>query len=134
MKTESQLIKFFMGGLTAVSIDWGIFLLLRNTLDLTNTVSKTLSFMLGMLFAFDFNGHITFTSRLSLQKLRRHIVVYSISLLLNILIFNTLIRLQLNSNNLSTLIALFSATAVSMSINFLGMYFWVFSRNANNYD
>jgi len=134
MKIEGQLTKFFLGGLLAVSIDWSVFLLLMNVLDLTNIVSKTLSFMSGMLFAFIFNGLITFSSHLSFQKLGRHIVVYLTSLLLNIFIFYMIIQIQLNSKSSNTTVALFFATVVSMSTNFLGMRFWVFARKASIYE
>ncbi len=126
MKLEAQLIRFMAGGLVAVSIDWGVFWFFTRILDFTNTLSKTLSFMSGMLFAFVFNGLITFTSRLSFQKLGRHLVVYISSLTLNILIFNIIICMQPSSKSFSTFLALLSATAVSTATNFFGMRYWVF--------
>ena len=134
MKIERQLTKFLAGGLVAVSIDWSVFLLLTNVLDLTNTVSKIISFISGMLFAFVFNGLITFTSHLSFQKLGRHIVVYFTSLCLNIVIFDFITWLNLSPKSFSTAAALVLATLASMSSNFLGMYFWVFSRKASIYE
>ena len=126
MKLEAQLIRFMAGGLVAVSIDSGVFWFFTRILDFTNTLSKTLSFMSGMLFAFVFNGLITFTSRLSFQKLGRHLVVYISSLTLNILIFNIIICMQPSSKSFSTFLALLSATAVSTATNFFGMRYWVF--------
>jgi putative flippase GtrA len=134
MKLEAHLIKFMVGGLIAVSIDWGVFWLLTHILDFTNTLSKTLSFMSGMLFAFVFNGLITFTSYLSFQKLGRHLVVYVSSLILNIWIFDTIIRTQSSSKNLNTLLALLSATAVSAASNFFGMRYWVFYRKVSTHE
>lgn len=134
MKLEAQLIRFMAGGLVAVSIDWGVFWFFTRVLDFTNTLSKTLSFMSGMLFAFVFNGLITFTSRLSFQKLGRHLVVYISSLTLNILIFNIIIRMQPSSKSLSTFLALLSATAVSTATNFFGMRYWVFYRKVRPHE
>lgn len=122
----SQLRNFFLGGVFAVFLDWGSFIAFIEYVGLNATVAKALSFFLGTVFAFYFNGLITFKSQLDLVRFICHITLYGFSLFVNVLVFRAF------SNNYSSKLlshsvtALISATLVSMCINFLGMRYWVF--------
>ena len=134
MTIETQHLKFLVGGALAVSLDWSLFFLLATQLNHSFIASKALSFVAGTLFAFAFNGIITFKSHLSFLKFGRHIFVYSCSLLLNIITFDASTKLMPNSFDLRKLTALLAATGISMSTNFIGMRFWVFKPRVLSND
>lgn len=134
MKIEAQYLKFLFGGGISVSLDWSLFIFLSTQLNFNFIVSKALGFVAGTLFAFIFNGLITFRTQLSGFRFQRHLVIYSISLLLNITVFNLAMRLLPSSFGLNKPTALLAATGISISTNFIGMRFWVFQKNVSVHE
>ena len=134
MKIEAQYLKFLLGGGISVSIDWSLFIFLSTQLHFNFILSKALGFVAGTLFAFFFNGLITFRAQLSLFRFQRHLAVYFISLILNITAFDLIMRLLPSSFGLSKLTALLGATGLSISTNFIGMRFWVFRKKVSAYE
>ena len=134
MKIEAQYLKFLFGGGISVSLDWSLFIFLSTQLNFNFIVSKALGFMAGTLFAFIFNGLITFRTQLSGFRFQRHLFTYCISFLLNITVFNLVMRLLPSSFGLNKPTALLAATSISISTNFIGMRFWVFQKNVSVHE
>ena len=126
----SELIKFLAVGMIAVSLDWGIYLALVNFLGLGAVLSKSLSYMIGTMFAFIANGRLVFQSDLAPVNFLKHLLLYTFSLLANTLLFA---YWESKFSFESTVIlgaALLTSTFVSTVINFLGMRFWVFKKRS----
>ena len=122
-----QFKRFLLGGALAVGLDWGTYLILAELSGLNALTSKVSSFLLGTIFAFFFNGKIAFQAKLSASHFVRHIALYTFSLIANATAFGLIKNLFLTSNFSGTLISLIVATSISMSLNFLGMRYWVFN-------
>ena len=114
----------------AVSLDWGIYLALVNFLGLGAVLSKSLSYIIGTMFAFVANGRMVFQSDLAPVNFLKYLLLYTFSLLANTLLFACWAS---NFSFESTIIlgaALLTSTFVSTVINFLGMRFWVFKKRS----
>ena len=125
-----ELKKFLAVGMIAVSLDWGIYLALDNFLGLGAVLSKSLSYIIGTMFAFVANGRLVFQSDLVPVNFLKHLLLYTFSLLANTLLFAYWAS---NFSFESTIIlgaALLTSTFVSTVINFLGMRFWVFKKRS----
>jgi putative flippase GtrA len=128
-----ELKKFLAVGMIAVSLDWGIYLALVNFLGLGAVLSKSLSYIIGTMFAFVANGRLVFQSDLVPVNFLKHLLLYTFSLLANTLVFAFL---KSNFSFDSPMIlgaALLAATFVSTVINFMGMRFWVFNNKRSNH-
>jgi putative flippase GtrA len=123
-----QFNRFLLGGALAVGLDWGTYLMLAEFSGLNASISKFYSFLLGAIFAFFFNGRITFQVKLSAPRLIRHMSLYTLSIIANVTAFRFFQGLNLTSANLGTFVSLIIATSISMSLNFLGMRYFVFSK------
>ena len=126
----SELKKFLAVGMIAVSLDWGIYQALVNFLGLGAVLSKSLSYMIGTMFAFIANGRLVFQSDLAPVNFLKHLLLYTFSLLANTLLFA---YWESKFSFESTVIlgaALLTSTFVSTVINFLGMRFWVFKKRS----
>jgi putative flippase GtrA len=125
-----ELKRFLAVGMIAVSLDWGIYLALVNFLGLGAVLSKSLSYIIGTMFAFVANGRMVFQSDLAPVNFLKHLLLYTFSLLANTLLFACWAS---NFSFESTIIlgaALLTSTFVSTVINFLGMRFWVFKKRS----
>ena len=128
-----ELKKFLAVGMIAVSLDWGIYLALVNFLGLGAVLSKSLSYIIGTMYAFVANGRLVFQSDLVPVNFLKHLFPYTFSLLANTLVFAFL---KSNFSFDSPMIlgaALLAATFVSTVINFVGMRFWVFNNKRSNH-
>ena len=126
----SELKKFLAVGMIAVSLDWGIYLALVNFLGLGAVLSKSLSYIIGTMFAFVANGRLVFQSDLAPVNFLKHLLLYTFSLLANTLLFA---YWESKFSFESTIIlgtALLTSTFVSTVINFVGMRFWVFKKRS----
>jgi len=125
-ETIWKLLNFFRFGLIATGID---FLVYSQMLIILSTASaKAVGFVCGMLISFAANRKMTFKhkGRISISLLK-FAIIYSFSLLANIFV-NESIHANSKIDNLATIVVGFAlATAVSVTINFLSMYFWIFS-------
>ena len=126
----SELKKFMAVGMIAVCLDWGIFLALTNFFGVGAVPSKSLSYVIGTIFAFIANGRLVFQSDLAPLNFLKHLLLYTFSLLANTLLFA---YWESNFFFESTIIlsaALLTSTFVSTVINFVGMHFWVFKKRS----
>jgi putative flippase GtrA len=126
---RSQLKIFLIVGFISVSLDWGVYFFLFQVDNLNSTKSKALSYVVGTLFAFYLNGLFAFKSKLIPSRLLKHLILYGISLLVNALIFNTLESVSEMNSKTFSYFPLLGATFGSMTLNFLGMRFWVFKNH-----
>jgi putative flippase GtrA len=124
---NSQFIKFLSGGFLAVLLDWITFFGLTELLQVQSNVAKAISYLVGTVFAFYFNGILTFKSELNLSRFRRHLTLYGLSFILNITTYS-LVENRYSLGFLPTnFMALIMATSISTIVNYLGMRFWVFN-------
>lgn len=128
-----ELKKFLAVGMIAVSLDWGIYLALTNFFDLGVALSKSLSYIIGTIFAYVANGRFVFHTNLAPTNFLKHLSLYAFSLLMNTLVF-VFWESDLSSDSPKSLgTALLTATFASTVINFVGMRFWVFQNNGNSH-
>jgi len=125
-KLSHQFSRFFVGGLVAVSIDWSTYFLLTRFGGVEPTVSKVISFIVGTIFAFYYNGVISFQSNLSKARFIRHISLYTLSMLINMAVFNSAMKAAPAFLVSTSFVSLALATSISMLTNFFGMRSWVF--------
>jgi putative flippase GtrA len=125
-KLSHQFSRFFVGGLVAVSIDWSTYFLLTRFGGVEPTVSKVISFIVGTIFAFYYNGVISFQSNLSKARFIRHISLYTLSMLINMAVFKPAMKADPAFLVSTSFVSLALATSISMLTNFFGMRSWVF--------
>lgn len=125
-KLGHQFTRFFLGGLATVGLDWSTYFFLNNFLKFDSLISKGLSFLTGAIFAFFFNGIVSFNSKPSTPRFIRHILLYIFSLTVNITVFRFGMSLTSTYFFFTTFLCLIFATSISMLLNFTGMRYWVF--------
>ena len=125
-KLSHQFSRFFVGGLVAVSLDWGTYFLLTRFWEIEPIASKIISFIVGTFFAFYFNGMISFQSKLGKIQFIRHVSLYTFSMFLNVATFNSAMKISSVYLGSASVVSLTLATSVSMFLNFFGMRSWVF--------
>lgn len=126
----SELKKFLAVGMIAVCLDWGIYLALTNFFGVGAVPSKGLSYVIGTIFAFIANGRLVFQSDLAPVNFLKHLLLYTLSLIVNTLLFA---YWESNFSFESSIIlgaALLTSTFASTVINFVGMRFWVFKKRS----
>lgn len=128
-KLSYQFSRFLIGGIVAVTLDWSTYLLLVGWWHLEPSISKAFGFIVGTIFAFFYNGIISFSSSLSKTKFLRHISLYIFSMVVNITVFNFAMKTTPSFLGSNSLVSLSLATSISMILNFLGMRNWVFDKN-----
>lgn len=125
-KLSNQFSRFFVGGLVSVSIDWSTYFLLTRFEGIEPTVSKVISFIVGAIFAFYYNGIVSFQSSLGRARFMRHMSLYTFSMFINMAVFNSAMKASPVFLGSSSFVSLALATSISMLINFFGMRSWVF--------
>jgi putative flippase GtrA len=125
-KLSFQFSRFFVGGGVAVSLDLGIYFLLTRFGEIEPIVSKIISFIVGTIFAFYYNGLISFQANLGKSQFIRHIILYTCSMFVNVVVFNWSMKGGPAMAESTSYISLALATFISMFLNFFGMRSWVF--------
>ena len=125
-KIRKELSVFIIVGILTVTIDFIVYtsFLKLELLNLNN--SKAIGFISGTIFSYLANRYWTFNYKgniLNLKVILRFIIVYSISLLVNVKL-NEFILLKTDLLSLAFLFA----TGTSASINFVGMKLIVFNN------
>jgi putative flippase GtrA len=135
MKTSllSELKKFLAVGMIVVLLDWGIYLALTNFFGVGALISKSLSYLIGTLFAFVVNGRLVFQSNLEPVNFLKHLLLYIFSLLANTLFFAFWESNFSFDSAMNLGVALLTATFVSTVINFVGMRLWVFKNKRSSH-
>lgn len=128
-KLGYQFSRFLIGGVIAVALDWGTYFLITQFGDLKPSISKFISFMVGTIFAFFYNGVICFQSNLGKTQFFRHLSLYTYSMIINVAVFNFTMETSPTFLGSTSIISLSLATCISMFLNFFGMRKWVFREN-----
>lgn len=122
--THVQVRRFLAVGATTVGIDYTVYSLLLFA-DVPVSPAKAAGFVTGTVFAYFANRLWTFATHGGLGRIIGFMVVYGISLGVNVSLNNGALAL-LGYEQLAVVLAFLVATAVSASLNFLGMKFLVF--------
>ena len=133
---KKQLIFFLILGIFAVLVDYitykSLLYFLRNE-EISNgnleDFSKGIGFLSGTLFAYFANKYITFKSqKYKGRALLRFMLLYSTTLFINVYSNASSISLLnfISKNGDIYLLAFLFATAVSATLNFIGMKWFVF--------
>jgi putative flippase GtrA len=125
-RVRDQLSSFILGGLIAVTLDWGSFFFLIQFCGISPNISKPISFLVGTVFAFYYNGIFSFQSNLGKSQFMRHLILYTFSMTINFVVFTLSMRFSPTFLVPKFLLSLGLATSLSMTINFAGMRNWVF--------
>ena len=128
-RISPQLYKYLFGGFIAVIGDWGISVYSSQYLEFEDGISKAAGFITGSTFAFFYHGIFTFGFRPSIVRFVRHAILYTSSLLINVIVFKFVLKSNLTLLGSGLFFALTIATTFSMAINFFGMRMWVFRLN-----
>jgi len=123
-------IWFLISGTAAVLVDWGSFYLLDLQGSLRPWAAKLVSYIAGALCSFILNGVLTFKSRLTIRALSRHLKLYASSLALNVLVLEGFLKTDTSLLINSKVTGVFFATLFSMTLNYLGMAFYVFPQES----
>ena len=131
MKINTQFVIFLFGGILSLTIDWASFILLAILLSLDYDKAKIVSFFLGTFFAFCFNSRLTFKKKLYLSNFYKFLALYSLSLIVNFMVFSKINSSSLWDLELRIFIGLIGSTLASATINYLGMKYLIFSKDVN---
>ncbi len=126
-KVRHQLSSFILGGLIAVTLDWCTFFVLIHFCGISPNISKPISFLVGAVFAFYYNGIFSFQSNLGKSQFVRHLILYTFSMTMNLTVFTLSMRFSPTFLVPKSLLGLGLATSISTTINFVGMRNWVFN-------
>ncbi len=117
---KKEIFRFLIAGLFAVATDLIVYLLLLNILP--TSFSKFISYFTGTFVSYLINKYWTFErNKASKPEISKFIVLYSLTLLLNVGFNHLILILTLNK-----FLAFIIATGVSTMTNFIGQKWWVF--------
>ena len=123
-----QMQRFTIIGITTVFIDYFVYLALVNIFGF-NQIYKGISFIVGAIFSFFFNGFYTFNQdKLGTWELFKFVLVYCISLILNVFTNSSFLKIFSDGSLLPVTFAFIFATLASSTTNFFSMKFFVFKR------
>lgn len=118
----NEILKFLIGGGSAVLVDALAYALLKRFLDIS--AAKAISYIAGAIIGFIINKLWTFESKqFNISEIFKYITLYAVSAMMNICV-NRLVLTILPS----TMFAFLCATGISTIINFLGQKFFVFNK------
>lgn len=119
-KLKKQLVRFFFAGITAVLVDFLVYIALLQIIDYV--IAKAIGFISGTIVAFVLNKYWTFEDgKFIIGQPLRFALLYTITFFANGVVNYGIKELYKN-----TLIAFLVATAVSTVLNFVGQKYWVF--------
>lgn len=127
MSTKRQLSRFLVVGTTTVALDMVVYTGLL-ALAVPVSISKAIGFVAGTIFAYNANRVWTFSVFGGQRAIFRFLIVYFSGLALNVGA-NSLFVAILGQGEITILIAFIAATGFSAIYNFLGMKFFVFTKN-----
>ena len=125
MSVFNQIKFFLIFGIITVLIDYSIYRTLI-FFEFNLNLAKTISFICGTIFSFGANKNITFSLKNDfLKHLIKFILLYFVSMMLNIFL-NTISLNLLSHSNFKVQFSFILATIVSATNNFVGMKYFVF--------
>lgn len=117
-----ELLKFLIGGGTAVLVDAVVYALLKQIISIST--AKTSSYIAGAIVGFLINKFWTFESKGgNIDEIWKYALLYLFSALANTIVNHVVLCIVTN-----VLFAFLCATATSTVINFIGQKFFVFSK------
>lgn len=117
-----ELLKFCVGGGSAVIVDFSVYLLLQQYIYIS--AAKIISFVSGAAVGFVINKLWTFESKaFKLSEILKYVLLYACSATANALVNKGILMVAD-----ITVFAFFCATGVSTIMNFLGQKFFVFKK------
>lgn len=119
---KKELLKFCVGGGSAVIVDFFVYLLLKQNIYIS--VAKIISFVSGAAVGFVINKLWTFESKaFKLSEILKYVLLYACSAIANALVNKgVLVMTDI------TFFAFLCATGISTIMNFLGQKFFVFKK------
>lgn len=124
-KSKKELKRFVVSGISAVIVDFLIYSLLIN-LGLYLSLSKAISFSSGTIYSYFINKKWTFKAVGGFKTFIKFILVYFISLNINISMNNFIINFLSEQNFKSIFYAFIISTLFSAIFNFLMIKTYVF--------
>lgn len=118
-----EILKFLVGGGSAVLVDAIVYAVLKNTIDLS--IAKAISYIAGAIVGFIINKLWTFESKgFKFDEIWKYVVLYAVSALANTIV-NRLVLVIIPN----IVFAFLCATGTSTIMNFLGQKFFVFTKD-----
>lgn len=129
MTVRGQLSRFLLVGSLTVLLDLAVYVALLR-LNINVDIAKGGSFIAGTVFAYLANRHWTFAARGGWQRFVKFIVLYLSTLIVNVGI-NQAVLMYMKGwmPEFAVGSAFLLATAISATMNFIGMRFFVFQTN-----
>lgn len=125
---KAELLRFIIVGLVTVAIDLVVYTFM-SMFGLQISIAKAIGFISGTIFAYFANCIWTFAARRNVGSLAAFAILYILTLSANIAVNHTIIHL-FEGRSFATGLGFSLSTAVSAVLNFLGMRFFVFKREA----
>lgn len=121
-----QFLRFCIVGLGNTAVDFTAFFLL-NQAGLAYLFAQVLSYSAGVVNSYILNRKWTFrmTQKTNVTEVAKFIIVNGLSLLLS----SGMLYFLHDTNNLNLWLAKIAATAVGITVNYIGSYVWVFAEN-----
>lgn len=124
----NSLARFTLVGCLTVLIDF-VFYIMLLFFEIEIDLAKAIGFTVGAIFAYFANKGYTFSSqRKNMSGIILFAALYGISLTANVE-FNKAVLVALGASQLSVLVAFIIATAISATLNFLGMRYIIFKKS-----
>jgi putative flippase GtrA len=120
LKSKREIFLFLIVGAIATSVDFIVYFVLVD-FDVTNELAKSISFLSGVLVGYLGNVNITFHH--AVPRPSRYLLVYALSLLINVSINS--ITYSVSGNGLLSWIL---ATTSSTTLNYLGLRHFAFTQ------
>lgn len=118
---SKQILYYLLVGIFAVFIDFIVYILLKDFMNLDPSISKRVSYVSGATFSFFLNKKLTFKSQKSyLKEILLFMIIYMISYFLNSYMHD------LSYLYVKGYYPFFFALIISIIFNFLGQKFIVF--------
>jgi len=123
---------FVVNGLISVSIAYCVYCGLVAS-GLMIEIANGIAYIAGMFYGFFANKRLAFRDGeiASIAKVVRYVLLHTCTLIVNILT-NSLILGRLGDLTFDFFVAFLAAIAISTILNFIGLKYWVFKRNARS--
>ncbi len=132
VKRELQL--FVFNGLISVAISFCVYLVLADY-GLQLHLASGVSYLAGMAYGFFANKTLTFANKekLRLDNFLSYFILYSVTLVINIAT-NFFMLMIFSDFMIRSYLAFFVSISLSTILNFLGLKYFVFSKNLSQID
>ena len=125
---NNQLKKFITVGITTVFIDLIVYYLLL-TFSLKIPIAKFISFFCGTIYSYKINKNWTFNTNGGIDKFLKYLLIYSLSLSINVFFNSLVLNILKNLNFLVIFFAFLISTFMSASFNFFFLKNFVFKKD-----